>query len=63
MKVTNKVAICPYVDKMVFTATLTEYKLQIAYSTPNIITVARTIGLAVKPSQIKVTTQSVELSA
>ena len=61
MKVTIKVAIHSYVNKMVLTATMAEYKWEVVHSTPNIITVTRIIGLAVKPSQIKVATQSVEL--
>ena len=61
MKVTTKVAICLYVNKMVLTATMAEYKLEVAHSAPNIIMVTRTIGLAVKPSQSKVATQSMEL--
>ena len=61
MKVTTKVVICPCIGKIVFTATMAEYKLEVAYSGPSIIMVAKMIGLAIKPSQIKVTTQSVEL--
>ena len=32
MKVTRKVAICSYANKMVLTATMAEYKLEAAYS-------------------------------
>ena len=60
-KLTPKVAICFYVNKMVLTATMAKYKLQVAPSIPNIIAVIRTTGLAVKPSQINITIQSVEL--
>ena len=60
MKVTIKVSICLYVNKMVSIATMAEYKLEIAYSAPNIVTVTRSIGLAVKTSQNKVTTQSIK---
>ena len=60
MKVPPKVAVCLYVNKMVLTTTMAEYKLEVARSALNIITVTRTIGLAVKPSQSKVTTQSIE---
>ena len=61
MKVTSKVAICLYINKMVLTATMAEYKLGVAHSAPITITVTSTIGLDVKPSQSKVATQSMEL--
>ena len=61
MKGTTKLAIYPYIDKMVFTTAIAEYKLEVACSGPNIVTVVRIIGLPIKPSQIKVTTQSVKL--
>ena len=61
MKVTTKVTICLNVNKMVSTATMAEYKQKAAHSTPAIITVTSTIGQAVKPSQSKVATQSMEL--
>ena len=61
MKVTTKVAIRLYVNRMVLTATMAEYKLGVAYSAPNTIMVTSTIGLAVKPSQNKVATQLMEL--
>ena len=60
MKVNNKVAICLYVKKIVLTATMAKCKLKVAHSAPNIITVTRTIGLAIKPSQSKVATWSME---
>ena len=50
MKVTSKVGICFYVNKIVLTTTMAEYKLEVVYSVPSIIMVTRTIGLAVKPS-------------
>ena len=61
VKVTTKVAICLYVNKMVLTATMAVDKLEVSHRTLNIFMVTRTIGLAVKPSQIKVATQLVEL--
>ena len=61
MKVIAKGYIYPYVEKMVFIATMANYKMEVVYSGPSIITASKTIGLAVKPSQIKVATQSVEL--
>ena len=57
MKITTKVAIRLYVNKMVLTATMAEYKLEVAHSAQNPIVVTRVIGLAVKPNQIKVDTQ------
>ena len=59
IKVTTKVAIYLYGNKMVLTATMSEYKLEVAHSAPHIFMVT-TIGLVVKPSQIKVTTLSVQ---
>ena len=50
MKVYTKVAIYLYVNKMVLTATMAEYKLEVAHSALNIVTVTRTFVLAVKPS-------------
>ena len=47
IKVTNKVAICLLVSKMVLTVTMADYKLELAHIAPNTITVTRTIGLAV----------------
>ena len=46
---------------MVLTATMAEYKLEVAHTAPNTITGTSTIGLAVKASQSKVATQSMEL--
>ena len=46
---------------MLLMAAKAEYKLGVAHSLPNIIMVTRTIGLATKPTQIKVATQSLEL--
>ena len=63
LKVTTKVAICLYINKMVLTTTIAEYKLEVAYSAPFFFTVTWIIGLVVKPSQSKVATQAVELSA
>ena len=50
MKVTTKVAIRLYVNKMMLTAIMAEHKLEAAHSALLIIMVTRTIGLAVKPS-------------
>ena len=61
MKVTTKVAIHLYMNKMVLTAIMAEHKLEVAYSALLITTATRTIGIAVKPSQSKVTTQSMKL--
>ena len=61
MKVTAKVAICLYVNKMLLTTAMAEYELEVAYSAPSIIMVTSTIRLDVKFSQSKVTTQSMEL--
>ena len=61
MKVTNKVAICSYVSKMVLTATMVEFELEVVHSTPNIIMVTRTFAMAAKPSQSKVAIQPLEL--
>ena len=61
MKVTTKVAICLHINKMVSTAIIAEYKLDVALSAPNIIIVTNTIRLAVGSSQSKVNTQSMEL--
>ena len=60
MKVTTKVVICLYVTKMMQTATIAEYKVEVALRILNNIIVTRTIGLAIKPSQTKVATKSVE---
>ena len=54
LKVTTKMAICLYVNRMVLTATMAEYKLGVAHSALNTIMVTSTIGLVVKPSQSKV---------
>ena len=51
---------CSYVNKMVLTATIAEYKLKVVNSALNIIMVTRAIGLAIKPSHPKVATQSVK---
>ena len=51
---------CSYVKKMVLTATMAEYKLTVTHGAINIVTVTRIIGLAIKPSQTKVATCSVE---
>ena len=61
MKITTKLAICLCVNKMVLTDTMTEYKLEVAHSELNTIMVTSTIGLAAKPSQSKIATQSMEL--
>ena len=61
MKVTTQVTICLHVKKMVSTATMAEYKQETTYSAAIILTVTSTIGLAVKPSQSRVDTQSMEL--
>ena len=61
IKVTTKVAICLYVNKMVLTVTMAEHKLEVAHSVSLIIMVTRTIGPAVKPSQNKVAPQLMEL--
>ena len=53
MKITSKVVFCLSVNKMVSTATMAKYKLEVAHSAPNTTTVTRNIGLAVKPSQKK----------
>ena len=63
MKVTTKVAICLCINTMVLTATMAEYKLEVAYRAPSIIMVTKSIGLADKPIQSKVATQSMELYA
>ena len=47
MKVTTDVAFCLYVDMMVFTVIIAEYKAEVAYSEPNILMVVRIIGLPV----------------
>ena len=62
INVTFKEAICLYVNKMVLTATMAEYKLKVAHSALHVFTITRTIGLVVKPRQSKVTVQAVELS-
>ena len=59
-KVTTKLVMYSYVNKMVLTATIADYKLEVAHSALNTIMVLGTIGLAIKPSQTKATTQSVE---
>ena len=59
-KVTTKVDICSNGYKMVATTTIAECKLEFTHNIPNIIIVTKTIGLAIKPSQTKVTTRSVE---
>ena len=60
MKVTTKVAICLYVNKIMLISSIAEYKLEVAHSALNIIIIIRIIGVAVKPSQNKVATQSIE---
>ena len=60
MKVTTEIAICLYINRMVLTAKIAEYKLGVAHSAPNTITATSTIGLAVKPRQSKLATQSME---
>ena len=60
-KVTTKETIHLYVNKMVLTATMAEYKLGVVHSAPNTIMVTITIGLAGKPSQNKVAIQSMKL--
>ena len=59
-KVTTKVDMCSNGYKMVVTTTIAEYKLEFTHKIPNIIIVTKTIGLAIKPSQTKVTTRSME---
>ena len=61
MKVNTKVLICLYVNRMLLTATMSEYNLGAAHNAPVIIMFTSTIGLSVKPSQSKVATQSMEL--
>ena len=51
IKVITKVSIRLYVSKIMLTYTVDEYELEVAHSAPSIITVTRTIGLAIKPSQ------------
>ena len=54
IKVTTKVDICLYVNKMVLTTTMAEYKLELAHSIPHTITVTRTIGLVVlNPAKVR----------
>ena len=60
-KVIIKVNIYLYINKIVLTAKIAEYKLEVTHSALNIIIVIRIIGLAIKPSQTMVATQSVEL--
>ena len=50
MRVTTKVAMCSYMYKIVLTATIAMYELEVAHSAPNTIMVTKTIGLAIKPS-------------
>ena len=50
IKVTTKVALCLYVNKIVLTATMAEHKLEVAKSETNNIMATNTIWLAVKPS-------------
>ena len=61
IKVTTKVAIHSYVNRMVLTTRMAEYKSGVVHSALNTIMVISTICLAVKPSQSKVATQSMEL--
>ena len=61
IKVTTKLSSCLYVNKMVLIATMAEYKLGVAHNALNTIMVTSTIGLAIKPSQSMVATQSMEL--
>ena len=56
VQVITKVAICLYFKNMVLTTTIAEYKLEFAYSEPNVIAVTITIVLAAKPNQIKFAT-------
>ena len=60
IKVITKVTICLHVNKIVSTATIAEYKQEAAHSAPIIVTFTSTIGQAIKPSQSKVATQSME---
>ena len=53
MMVTTKVAICLYVNKMMFTATMAEFKLEVAHSAPNTIMVTSTMGWLLNPAQIR----------
>ena len=48
---------CLYVNKMVLTGTMAEYKLEVTHSAPNKIMVTRTSGLAIKSSQYKASTR------
>ena len=59
-KVTTKVAIYSYVNKIVLTAKIAEHKLDFVHSILSTIIVTRTIGLAINPSQNKLATWSVE---
>ena len=61
IKVTTKVSIRLYVNIMVLTAIVAEYKWGVAHGAPNTIMVISTIGLAIKPSQSKVVTQLIKL--
>ena len=53
IKATTKVAICLFVSKMVSNAKIVEYKLEVAYSAPITIMVTSTIGLAIKPANLR----------
>ena len=61
MKVTTKVTSYLYANKIVLTATIAEFKLEVAHSAPNTIMLTSTIRLAIKPSQSKVITQSIDV--
>ena len=60
-KITTKVAMCLYVNKMVLTTTMAKYKLEFSNNAPNIIIVTRYFGLPITSSQTKVSTRLVEL--
>ena len=59
VKVTTNMAMCLYMHKMVLPATIAEYKLEVTHSILNVIIII-IIGLAIKPSQSKLTTWSVK---
>ena len=52
MKVTTKVAMCSYVNKIMLTAILAEYKLEVAHSTLNVITVKELLGWLLKSAKL-----------
>ena len=52
-KVTSKVAICSYVNKILLNTTMAEYKLEFAYSIPNIIAVIKTMTKILNPAKLR----------